>query len=332
MVILLRDDFFGEQRLAELRAGLGPPDVQSLNLVVLDGNRLSLGELRSAAEALPFLGGSRLVVVRRLFGNASRAEASRSEGAEAPPSRRGRADADREKALLDYFPRVPPTTILVLVEDADFPASHPAVRAVQAAGGEVHLEAMPQGELLTRWIGQRVRQKGGRIDRAAAEDLAAAGVADLRQLDGALDALVAYADTQTISSADVRTLVPESRESTVFDLVDAVGMRDRRAALEAYHRLLKESVSPIYLLTMLTRQIRLLLLGREALANREDLAAALKIHPRVAEKLTRQTRSFGEDRCRAAYRQLVAVDQAIKTGQADEAVAVELLIVDLTER
>ena len=155
---------------------------------------------------------------------------------------------------------------------------------------------------------------------------------DLRQLDLALDTLVAYARDRVISRADVLEMVPQSREADVFELVDAVGARDRRAALAAYRRLLAANESPVYLLVMLTRQLRLLLLTREAQANGENVASALGLHPRVAQKLGQQARNFSVERCVAAYQRLVAVDHAIKTGLANEEVAVELLVVELTER
>ncbi|MCL4499157.1 MAG: DNA polymerase III subunit delta, partial [Chloroflexi bacterium] len=111
-----------------------------------------------------------------------------------------------------------------------------------------------------------------------------------------------------------------------------VGTRDRRAALGAFRRLLIDNVSPIYVMVMLARQIRLLLLAQEALNRREDVAAALKLHPRVAQKIVQQARAFGSDRCLDAYRRLVETDDGIKTGQIEEQAAVEMLIVALTER
>ncbi len=191
---------------------------------------------------------------------------------------------------------------------------------------------MPEGEALVRWLGQRIRQKGGRIERSALDDLAARPVGDLRELDLILEKLVVYADGRAIRSADVRAFVPQTREVTVFALVDAVGGRDRRGALEAYRRLLADEVSPVYLLVMLTRQMRLLVLAREAQERHEDVATALKVPPWVGQKLAQQARTFGIARCLAAFQKLAATDAAIKTGQADEAVAVELLLVELTER
>src|SRR6185312_7633712 len=103
---------------------------------------------------------------------------------------------------------------------------------------------------------------------------------DARILDQNLEKLVAYAGDERIGSQAVRALVAESREASVFELVDAVGQRERYAALAAYRSLLAEDVSPIYILVMLTRQIRLLLLAREAQERREDLGTTLKLRPR----------------------------------------------------
>ncbi len=329
MIYLLRDDLTGEERLAELRASLGPPDLQSLNVTFLDGQRLSVAELRSAAEALPFLGSRRLVVVRRLFGGSSRADS----GSDEQPSRKGgRSETDRLQDFLSYFSSLPPTTDLVLIEDRDFRADHAAAKAIAKLGGEVSISGMPRWDQLARWIEQRVQQKGGRIARTAAQELSSFPIDDLRQLDLIVDSLVTYADGRIIGADDVRALVHLSREVDVFDLVDAVGAKDRRAALEAYRRLLTENISPIYLLVMLTRQVRLLLLTHEALERREEVAASVKVHPRVAQKLTQQARTFSVERCLAAFQRLAAVDQMIKLGEADEELAVELLLIELTER
>jgi DNA polymerase-3 subunit delta len=222
--------------------------------------------------------------------------------------------------------------VLVVYEDADFKANHPAVKVVRDAGGEALASAAPPPEELPRWIAQRVREKGGQIDRRAVETLIGLGIDDYRLLDRTLDKLVAYADTRPITGDDIIALVPQTKEVTVFALVDAVGSRDRRVALETYRRLLADDVSPIYLLVMLTRQMRLLLGAHDALSNREDIGAALKVPPWVARKIGQQARGFSAERCVHAYRMLAEVDASIKTGQADETIAVEMLLVDLTER
>ena len=130
------------------------------------------------------------------------------------------------------------------------------MKTVQKLGGQVLLESLPRGEALAQWIEKQVREKGGRIDRSGLDALLATSISDARILDQNLEKLVAYAGGERIGSPAVRALVAESREASVFELVDAVGQRDRHAALAAYRSLLAEDVSPIYILVMLTRQIR----------------------------------------------------------------------------
>jgi DNA polymerase-3 subunit delta len=327
VIYLLRDDLFGAERLNEIRARLGPPDLQGLNTTVLDGSRLTVGELRAAVAVVPFLGARRLVIVRRLFGG------RRADGAgEATAGGRRASQGDaRMQDILDYLPAVPAETDLVFIEDEAFDRDHPVVRQIARLGGEVYLPDPPRGEYLVPWIVRRVRAKGGRIAREAAEVLAELVEADdLRRLDLTLDLLITYVGEQAISPADVRTLVAESRDADVFALVDAVGARDGRRAFETYRRLLGSNASPIYIVAMLARQMRLLLLTHEAMARREDVVKAVAVHPRVAQKLARQARTFGAERCIAAVQRLAEVDQAIKTGEIEEELAVELLLAELT--
>ncbi len=211
MIFLIRDDLFGEERLAELRATIGTPDVQSLNVANLDGARLTVGELRTVVETFPFLSERRLVIVRKLFGAASRGDAD-GEG----DTRRGRVDAEREREFLAYIPLVPPFTDLVLVVDRDVKTNHPVAKAVREAHGEVHFVDTPVGDALGEWIQNRVRSKGGRVDSAAIAELASITVDDLRELDQTLESLAIYAAERPIAVEDVRALVRRSRESSVF--------------------------------------------------------------------------------------------------------------------
>jgi DNA polymerase III subunit delta len=326
LIYLFRDDLVGEERLADLRQAIGPPDVQSLNVTMLDGVRLTLSELRTAIEAFPFLSERRLVVVRKLFGTTSP-----SEGEGETQTRRGRADADREREFLGYLPHVPSFADLVFVVDPEMKANHALAKAVRDARGEVLFVDPPTGEALGEWIQHRVRSKGGRVAPAAVAELASLTVDNLRELDQTLELLVIHSAERPISVEDVRALVRRSRESSVFTLVDAVGARDRRAAIESLRLLLDGGEAPIYLLVMLARQIRMLLLANEAMARGEDVGAALKAAPWVARKVAQQARTFDIERCRTAYAKMIAADAAIKTGQSDERVAVELLVLELTE-
>ena len=60
-----------------------------------------------------------------------------------------------------------------------------------------------------------------------------------------------------------------------------------------------------------------------------EVQRRLGIHPFVAEKTERQARQYRVEQLEAALRLLLRTDQAIKTGEAEPELALELFIWDL---
>ncbi|MBI4319650.1 MAG: DNA polymerase III subunit delta [Chloroflexi bacterium] len=325
MIFLLQDDFFGQEQLALLKAQFGDRGLQDLNTTVHDGPKSSLEELQRACEAVPFLAERRLVIVRRMLGKAEPRSAS------ATSARKGQK-SDLEQKLCYFIEGVPAFTDLVFVEDRAISEQSSVVKAIRRLGGKIVQGRILKDVELQNWIEQRVRTKHGRINRAAAYELASCAGDDLRALDNEIDKLLAYAESGEISEHDVRTLASNAREANVFNLVDAVGRRDVRSALQLLQELLDDGASAQYLMVMITRQFRILLQAKE-LAERgissQDVAATLRVHPFVARKALEQSRNFGPISLAKAYARLAEADRAVKTGRLDDETAVHLLIVEL---
>ncbi len=331
MIYLLPDDFFGHERLAQIRDGCGEPDLVALNTTQLDGQRLNLDDLAMAVGALPFLAEKRLVIVRRLLGQY---EAKPADGT---GERRRNSRNDRAQALVELLARVPPTTELVLVEPADslVRPGNPVYQAIVRLGGQVLESRKLRPEEVVEWIGRRVRGKGGRIRPDAAIALAGAAGEDLQRLDAELDKLLTYVGDAEVTVGDVRLLVSEARDDNIFHLVDAIGRRDRRQALRLLRELLGSGAAVPYVLTMIARQFRLLLLTREALASTSDqqqIASQLRLGPWQVRNFVDQARRFSVGDLETAYQRLLATDQAIKTGRLEGDLALDLLVAELTGR
>lgn len=311
------DEFSRAETLADLKRRLGPPDVVALNTTYLDGEKLSLAELRQACDALPFMADKRLVVVKGLL------------------TRRKGTFGQRElDALCDYLARLPETTRLVFVEESTMPASHPVLQFAQQSGkGYVRLFDAPDVQALPGWVMERVRKHGGRIEPQAAQHLAAAVGADLRLLDQEIAKLVTYVGGgRAITPADVEAATSYVQAAVVFDLVDGLGQRNGRLAAQTLHRLLETGEHPLGLLTMIVRQFRLLLLVKTLKAEGAsvgDVAQALKLHPFPARKVFDQANHFTQEQLEAVYRHLVDTDAAIKSGEMDAEVALDLLVAGL---
>jgi DNA polymerase-3 subunit delta len=291
---------------------------------------------------MPFLTNRRLVIVEgwltRLLG---RAAANRDEGDDseddagedtARPAAPGSA-REQMTALVSYLPDLPETTALVLVERRQLPPRNAVLLAASAADwGHVKLFDLPKGDALVRWIRARAKADGGEIDREAAEALAEVE-SDPRALGHEITKLLTYVGfARPVALDDVQTLTPAGGEAKVFDMVDAVGQRRGPAAQRELHRLL-ESADPLYALTMIVRQFRLLLQAREMLdarASEADISQALGLHPFPTGKVCQQARSFSLPELERIYRRLLEYDVEIKSGQMEAATALDTLVGALT--
>ena len=332
------DEFSRQREVAGLRARLagGDPAMADLNTNLLDGDRLTFGELRHTCDSMPFMAERRLVIVRgllsRLASGQKRGGASGAPEEQDPGWRRTFRDE-----LAAYLPKLPPTTRLIFDEPVTLSASHPILKLVEAQGKEgpglAKEFSLPKGRELVHWIEEHAQASRGKISREAAEMLALLVGADLRLLDQEIDKLLLYANGERPASVDdVRRLVSRARETSVFDLVDCVGRGETDRALQLLHRLLEEGEHPLQILTMLARQIRILIQVRELQGqglNPQEIAGQLKLHPYVAGKAADQAAKIDMARLEAAHRRLVETDWAIKTGKLEEVLALDLLVVGL---
>lgn len=333
------DEFGAAEFVAELKDKMGDPSLAALNTSLIDGRVAALADVRAACDALPFLAARRLVVIEgwltRLLARAEPAEDDEGgEGGE-EPRRSGGGGAAREAmaALVDYLPRLPESAALVLVEPRDLPERNLVLKA--AAGADwayVKRFDLPKGEALVRWIRARAKAAGGEFSREAAESLADVE-ADPRALGNEIVKLITYVGFERpVELDDVQALTPAGGEAKIFDLVDLIGQRRGPQAMRELHKLL-ETADPLYVLTMIVRQYRLMLQAKELLGERAteaDVSRALGLHPFPTGKICAQARNFSLDGLERIYRRLLDYDVSIKTGQMDAAAALDTLVGALT--
>jgi DNA polymerase-3 subunit delta len=327
------DEFSRTEEVKRMRAAMGDPQFADLNTVAFDGRKVLLGELAHACDAMPFLTNKRLVIVDGLL---TRLEPRRRKAEnESGETIEEEVNPDLAKDLKDYLARVPEFTDLVFVEPRTLAKNNPVLKQAEEdkRKARVHVFPVPDSRDLPGWIRTRVSGKGGKIESAAVEELAAHIGSDLRLLDNEIDKLLAYCGAEPVRIEDVRTLVASVREANIFDLVDAIGARQTSTAMRLLHAQLDQNAAPLYLLSMITRQFRMLLQiqdlktrGLHPAAIREQL----KLHPFVVEKTSRQAANFTLPQLEATYRKLLETDLAIKTSRSDPIVALDMLVVDLT--
>jgi DNA polymerase-3 subunit delta len=180
---------------------------------------------------------------------------------------------------------------------------------------------------------ERASQAGGQFEPRAAGLLASLVGDDLRLADQEITKLLTYVNYERpVEEKDVNELTPLLEERNIFELVDALGNRDRKTAIGVFHQLLVDQ-DQMRIFSMIVRQFRLLLLTREIMdhnGKEADIARRLKLHPYVARKISNQARSFSQNQLDTIYRLLLEIDSETKTGVMSVDINVDLLIAEIT--
>ncbi len=334
------EEFTRSEEVRKLVVQVLADGMGDLNITRLDGRKLGLDDLINACNTIPFLTNRRLVIVENLLQRLD--PQRRSAGAEAqtsddePTEPSPVADSSLAAKLVAYLPQMPPTTRLVFIENKTLGRNNPVLKLAAQTEGSYEREFKPPDEAgLNTWIRQRAKLKGPGIAGDAAGLLASFVGADLRLLDQELEKLAALTGyARPISADDVRVLVSAAHDANIFAMVDTLGLRDAKRAMQQLQELIGSGANELYLLAMIARQFRLILSVKDLAQNRglqqEDIRKELKIsHSFIVEKLARQAQLFSMDELETILNRLLEIDQAIKTGRTTGPLGVELLVIEI---
>jgi DNA polymerase-3 subunit delta len=319
------DDFSLNQAVEKIKADLGDREMVATSTTNLEGQHLTLGELRNKCDAAPFLSSHRLVIVDGLLG---RFEVKQGR----PRSGRGKSGngLGEWEGLASYIEQMPETTVLVLV-DEEMKGHNPLLKKLSPLA-EVRTFPLLRGRNLQDWIRQRVGEDGGNITPQAVNLLAELIGGDLWAMNGEIQKLLLYSQERPIREDDVRQLVSHVQEANIFALVDAVAEGRTELAQKILHRLYRDGVAPTYILVMITRQFRLIAqardlgkgLSRLQIQDRLGLKASYGL-----DKTLSQAKLYDFEGVKRAYDKLLETDLAIKTGKYSDKLALELLVTEL---
>ncbi|MFC1662594.1 DNA polymerase III subunit delta [Patescibacteria group bacterium] len=316
MIIFLygQDTYRSHQRLMQLKeAFIKKHDPASVNLMVIEGRVLTIEKLNSAVKSSGLLSKKRMVIVDEVIGS--------------------KKSPSQYKELAEYLKneKIPSDTILLFWEGDVFittnktrkktrPASQPRNPLLKILLDQKHAEgfnqlAMPQ---LKNWVAKRFKTNGAKTNPQVIDTLISLVGDDLWQLANDIDKLSAYRLDSEVQLEDVKQFVSGNFNATIFALTDALGERDKKTALDLLHRFLENGEPPLYILTMLARQFRILKQVSTVVSeepNHFTVAKRLKLHPFVAQKAMHQVRRFDEKNLASIYQQLVDLDRQLKTSR-----------------
>ena len=184
-----------------------------------------------------------------------------------------------------------------------------------------------RGIQLRNWIKDFIQNQGGGIDNQALDKLIEYVGSDLWRITNEINKLISFksqapnSKSQTIKGEDIELLVRPEIDLNIFEMIDALGYKNKSKALSLFKKHLEKGEDEGYLLSMFIYQIRNLIKLKSG--------GRLDMHPFVIKKTRQQARNFSFEDLKKIYYQLLTIDFDIKTGRADSKVALELWVVNL---
>jgi DNA polymerase III subunit delta len=175
---------------------------------------------------------------------------------------------------------------------------------------------------LKKWIKDFIGKGDGSIDSAAVDKLAEWIGGDLWRMSNELNRLLAY--NKTIRLENVELFIKPEIDLNIFEMVDAIGYKNRSKALSLFNQHIEDGADEYYLLSMMVYQIRNLIKVKTVKA-----IELLGLHPFVARKTGQQAGEFSFEELKKIYHQLMTIDFESKLGKTDINMALELFLTNL---
>lgn len=302
------EPYFIQQLLHRFREKGVDDGARDFNYDQFQGEEVEPEEILMAAKTFPVFGPRRLIIIR----NAEMIK-------------------DDREALLGYIEQPCETTVLLFV------SAKPDLRkklfvALKKKATAIQCTPLSEGAL-PGWIAQEGRKKGIQLSEEAAWYLKEHLGKDLFLIERELDKLsVHLSEDREASLETVQQLVAGGRSHSVFELLRALGEKDRKGAFALLSSLLAEGEAPLMILAMLTRQWRLMAAAKEALeagAPDSTLARKVPMPPSLLPAFLKQVRRWKRSEIRRAFDLSLAADSQLKGGKQSASLVLEMLILDL---
>lgn len=298
---LLIQRFLDTVRLATV--GGGP---RGLSEDLFDGRGLTASTLMTAARTLPMMSKRRLITVRAV----------------------DQMTPTEQEALIPYFTKPEPSTVMLLVAQA---LDQRRLLAKEAKKhGFLLVAEHPDEREIGPWIAKEAKRRAMTMDPGASESLGLLVGPDLTLLSDALDRLQLYAGDRPVTAADVDLCITPVREIAAWDLGDMVAQRNLAGSLAVVSRLMDQRQPALPTLAVIARQVYQLAKARR-FASRpkqgESLAGILRCPPSAASNIAAAAKKWTPDQLARALRIVAATDAALKgSKRGDERILEECLI------
>lgn len=285
-----------------LKAALTVPG-DDMNASYFEGEKISLEEVQSIGNTLPFFHESRFLLLEntQLF--------------------------KKSNDMVEMIEQFPETTYVIFVEK-QVDKRNRFYKWIQKNGCVTECGLRSEVELVP-WIAKYFAQYKKKISRSTAEFIVSRVGFQMDMLASELEKLLGYmGEREVVTEEDVEAICSGQTVGKLFEMMDAVIAGEQEKVFALYADLLELKEPPLKILHMLGRHINILLQVKEggrSLSDR-DLAAKIGIPFFTIKKYRNQEKHFTKDTLMSLLEMRVDLEERFKTGRMQENLIAEIFL------
>jgi len=238
-----------------------------------------------------------------------------------------------KKELTSYAKSPAEFTTLVCIHDGTISSSDSEPYKTLAAQGFLYEAKELKGKSLIEWLILAAEKKGKTISYDNAQLLTDISGENRNMLEAQLEKIFLYiGESKEITIDSIRGLSTSLKQYTIFDLQNALGKKNKSAALKVLFNLLKNGMEPIQIVAMLNKYFTGLARLTELTAlntNEFQIARILNTHPYYLKDYRIARSIYSDDHLTNVFSALLKADLAIKTTSLDDYTLLSVLIAEI---
>ncbi len=297
--------------------GLIPSEMESSCLSLISGDRINPEELVETVEAMPMLGGSRMVIID----NPNIAKIS----------------ADGYEAIMEVVSDMPPYSILVINIKGEFDHEKnkrckELVAAVDKHGAVLSF-LKPSEKDVVNFIIKTLKKANKDISRDTAQFMVSYCGSNMANLDNELKKLSSLNDTE-ITTAHISDITIMTVEAQIFDLAKKIMAKNPQEAMTVIHKLKELRLSEIEMMAALSRYFADLYRGKISfLAGVSQAEAAVAFGYKAGDFRIKNAYSLSASYSTETLTKVLEIittgDQQLKSSRIDNFVVMERVVAQI---
>lgn len=279
-----------------------------INYSYFEGKDIDPKKVFEASQTLPFFSNRRLVLIEHsgLF----------------------KVSSEIGELLSD----IPDSTIVIFVED-EIDKRNKMYKLVKDRGTVSEMNGLDEKNLK---LFVASLMDGKKITEATVSYLLDKTGSDMGNIRNETEKLINYTmGRDVITAEDVDAVVTTQITGKIFQMIDAIGSKQQKKALEMYYDLLSVREKPMSILFLIIRHFNILLQVKDMQAfgfAAPSMSEKVGVPPFAVSKYMGQARNFTSKRLKEALEFGSDIEEQIKTGRMVEKIGVELFIINFSSK